>query len=64
MNRTFDPQLAAAGIGYRQGTTEGLRGLIRLLTRMPFTGVGVSGINFFDDTAWRLRPTRSATSSW
>ncbi len=54
MNRTFDAQLAAAGIGYRQGTTEGVRGLIRLLTRMPFTGVGVSGINFFDDTSVAL----------
>jgi len=54
MNRTFDPKLAAAGIGYRQGTTEGVRGLIRLLTRMPFTGVGASGINFFDDTSVAL----------
>ena len=54
MNRTFDAKLAAAGIGYRQGTSEGLRGLIRLLTRMPFTGVGVSGINFFDDTSVAL----------
>lgn len=51
MNRTFDPKLAAAGIGYRQGTTEGIRGLIRLLTRAPFTGVGASGIHFFDDTS-------------
>ncbi|MEK7423077.1 MAG: penicillin acylase family protein, partial [Actinomycetota bacterium] len=54
MNRTFDPTLAAAGIDYRQGTTEGIRGLIRLLTRMPFTGVGASGINFFDDTGVAL----------
>ena len=54
MNRTFDAKLAAAGIGYRQGTSEGLRGLIRLLTRVPFTGVGVSGINFFDDTSVAL----------
>lgn len=54
MNRTFDAKLSAAGIGYRQGTTEGVRGLIRLLTRMPFTGVGASGINFFDDTSVSL----------
>jgi len=54
MNRTFDAQLAAAGVGYRQGTSEGLRGLIRILTRAPFTGVGVSGINFFDDTSVAL----------
>lgn len=54
MNRTFDAKLAAAGIGYRQGTSEGIRGLIRLLTRAPFTGVGVSGINFFDDTSVAL----------
>ncbi len=54
MNRTFDAKLAAAGIGYRQGTSEGLRGLIRLLTRVPFTGVGASGINFFDDPSVSL----------
>jgi penicillin amidase len=54
MNRTFDAKLAAAGVGYRQGTSEGIRGLIRLLTRVPFTGVGVSSINFFDDTSVAL----------
>ncbi|MEB2285980.1 MAG: hypothetical protein B6D46_04830 [Polyangiaceae bacterium UTPRO1] len=54
MARTFDAQLAAAGIGYRQGVTEGLRGLIRLLTRVPFTGVGASGIDFFDDPSVTL----------
>ena len=37
MNRTFDATLAANGVSYRQGTSEGLRGLIRLLTRVPFT---------------------------
>ncbi len=54
VTRTFDAKLAAAGITYRQGTSEGLRGLIRLLTRVPFTGVGASGINFFDDTSVSL----------
>ncbi|MCC6764745.1 MAG: penicillin acylase family protein [Deltaproteobacteria bacterium] len=54
MDRTFDARLAAAGIGYRQGVTEGVRGLIRLLTRVPFTGVGASGLNFFDDTGVAL----------
>jgi penicillin amidase len=51
---TFDAKLAAAGVSYRQGTTEGIRGLLRLLTKMPFTGVGDSGINFFDDTSVSL----------
>jgi hypothetical protein len=54
MNRTFDAALASNGIGYRQGTSEGLRGLIRILTRVPFTGVGNSGINFFDDPSVSL----------
>lgn len=49
MTRTFDAKLAASGVSYRQGTTEGLRGLLKLLDQPIFTGVGVSGLNFFDD---------------
>jgi penicillin amidase len=54
MTRSFDARLAASGIDYRQGTTEGVRGLIKLLDKVPFTGVGVSGLNFFDDTSVTL----------
>lgn len=54
MTKTFDATLAANGIGFRQGTTEGIRGLLRLLDAMPFTGVGASGLNFFDDPAVSL----------
>ena len=51
---TFDAKLQTAGVSYRQGTTEGIRGLLRLLDKVPFTGVGVSGINFFDDPSVSL----------
>ncbi len=51
---TFDATLAANGVSYRQGTTEAIRGLLRLLDKVPFTGVGVSGLNFFDDTSVSL----------
>lgn len=54
VTNTFDAQLAAAGVSYRQGTSESIRGLLRLLDKVPFTGVGVSGINFFDDTSVSL----------
>ena len=54
MVRTFDAKLAASGIGYRQGTTEGIRALIRILGQPSFTGVGASGLNFFDDTTVSL----------
>ena len=53
--------LAANGIGCRQGTTEGIRGLLRLLDAPTFTGVGASGLAFFDDPASRSAPPRSAT---
>ncbi len=49
VTNTFDATLAANGITYRQGTNEAIRGLLRLLDKVPFTGVGVSGVNFFDD---------------
>lgn len=51
---TFDAKLAASGVSYRTGTTESIRGLLRLLDKVPFTGVGVSGVNFFDDTSVSL----------
>ncbi len=51
---TFDATLAANGVTYRQGTTEAIRGLLRLLDKVPFTGVGASGLNFFDDTSVSL----------
>jgi penicillin amidase len=54
VTNTFDAQLAAAGVSYRQGTTEAIRGLLRLLEKVPFTGVGASGIDFFDDTSVSL----------
>ena len=51
---TFDATLAANGISFRQGTLSALRGLLRLLDAVPFTGVGASGINFFDDPSVSL----------
>ena len=54
MTRTFDATLAASGVDYRQGTTEGLRGLMRLLDKVPFTGIGASGLDFFDDPSVSL----------
>ena len=51
---TFDATLAANGITYRQGTSEALRGLLRLLDAPTFTGVGASGLNFFNDTSVTL----------
>ncbi len=54
MTKTFDARLAASGIGYRQGTSEGIRGLLKILGAGAFTGVGVSGLNFFDDTTVAL----------
>src|SRR4029077_4405479 len=51
---TFDAKLAASGVSYRQGTSESIRGLLKLLDKMPFTGVGVSGVNFFDDPSVSL----------
>jgi penicillin G amidase len=54
MTRTFDAKLAASGVSYRQGTSEGIRGLLKILDKVPYTGVGVSGLNFFDDTAVSL----------
>jgi hypothetical protein len=49
VTNTFDATLAANGVTYRQDTSSGLRGLLRLLDKVPFTGVGASGLNFFDD---------------
>ncbi len=54
MTKTFDAALAANGVSYRQGTVEGLRGLMKLLDKVPFTGVGASGLNFFDDPSVSL----------
>ncbi|TMA81016.1 MAG: penicillin acylase family protein [Deltaproteobacteria bacterium] len=54
VTKTFDATLAANGVTYRQGTTEAIRGLLRLLDKVPFTGVGASGLNFFDDTSVSL----------
>ncbi len=54
VTNTFDAKLAASGVSYRQGTTESIRGLLRLLEKVPFTGVGVSGIDFFDDPSVSL----------
>ncbi|HSV05576.1 MAG TPA: penicillin acylase family protein, partial [Candidatus Binatus sp.] len=51
---TFDATLATNGIGFRQGTSSALRGLLRLLDKVPFTGVGASGLNFFDDPSVSL----------
>jgi len=51
---TFDATLAANGIAYRQGTSEALRGLLHLLDAPSFTGVGASGLNFFDDPSVTL----------
>ena len=48
---TFDAKLAENSISYRQGTTEGIRGLRRILDKVPYTGMGASGIYFFDDPA-------------
>ncbi len=49
VENTFDATLAASGVGYRQGSDAARRGLLRLLNAPTFTGVGDSGINFFDD---------------
>jgi len=54
VTKTFDATLATNGITYRQGTTEAIRGLLRLLDKVTFTGVGVSGVNFFDDPSVSL----------
>ena len=54
MTRTFDAKLGASSVSYRQGTTEGIRGLLKILDKAPFTGVGASGLNFFDDTSVSL----------
>ena len=51
---TFDATLAANSISFRQGTSAALRGLLRLLDKVPFTGVGASGLNFFDDPSVSL----------
>ncbi len=51
---TFDAALAASSVGYRPGDLDALRGLMRLLDAVPFTGVGASGINFFNDTTVSL----------
>ena len=56
MVNTFDATLAANNIGYRQGTNEGIRGLVRLLDKVPFTGVGTAGLNFFNDPSVTLAP--------
>jgi penicillin G amidase len=54
VTNTFDATLAANGVGYRQGTTEAVRGLLKVLDAGTFTGVGASGLNFFDDPSVSL----------
>ncbi len=56
MTRTFDAKLAASSISYRQGTSEGIRGLLKILDKVPYSGDGPSGIHYFDEPSIVLAP--------